>query len=166
MQTFDLELTFQRFCATLDLDEDWLEAFLPYLDRLVAIGIDLNDLPLQMAIEAYPFRIASACQSVIEYAGFLVHQGRRFESLHHATNCLTKAFVEGWHPRWGWHEYTDLAPQARYLSSYERAYRLICRINSKRGYEAWSVRILDPLSDEAIDVLIPELEQRLTESAP
>lgn len=110
MQTFDLEPTFQRFCATLDLDEDWLEAFLPYLGQLVAIGIDLNDLQLQMAIEAYPFRIASACQSVIEYAGFLVHQGRCFESLHHATHCLTKAFIEGWQLRPGWYEYIDRAP--------------------------------------------------------
>lgn len=154
--------TFTHLCAVLDVDEERLEAFLPYLTVLLDIGVDLNDVSLREAIEAYPSEIGSACQCIIEYAGWLVHKGQTFESPTHATVCLIRAFQEHWRPYQGWHQYAHLASRARYVSSYEYAYRLISEINRVRGYRAWSVRILDPLSDEAIEALIPELEFELS----
>lgn len=155
---------FTSLCAVLDVDEDRLETFLPYLEVLLAIGINFADMELRDAIEAYPNEIGYACQCTIEYAGWLVNSGETFDSPSHATRCLTRAFQEHWRPYRGWSQYAYLAPQARYVSAYEYAYRLIREINRVRSYSAWSVRILDPLSDEAIEALIPELEFELSQS--
>jgi hypothetical protein len=154
----DRPAIFNGLCAVIDVDEERLESFLPYLESLLDIGVNLNDLELQDAIEAYPNQIGTACQSVIEYAGWLVSWGKGFDSSNHATRCLTRAFSEGWQPYQGWNQYAPLAAQSRYVSAYELAYRLIREINQIRGYRAWDVRILDPLSDQAITALIPELE--------
>lgn len=154
----------RRLCSTLDIDADWIEAFLPYLDILIAIGINFEDELLQQAIEAYPVRIGTACQCLIDYAGYRASQNRRFESPQHATRCLTRAFHDNWQLRPDWQCYRKLAPNARHVSAYEYAHCLITLLNTQPSFRAWKTTFLDGLSDESILQIIPELERYVLES--
>ena len=82
----------------LELDDDELELFARYVVRLQAIGINLQDERLQDALNANPRNIEAAIQAVLEYSCDLQRRQQDFKNRYHATNCLAKAFQEGWKP--------------------------------------------------------------------
>jgi hypothetical protein len=153
--------SFNSLCSALDVDREYLEILLPYLDTLIKIGVDLNHIQLQEVIEGHVIHLETACRAVIGYAGWLAHCGDRFDSRIHATSCLIKALVEQWEPHINWKSYAEIAAQARYLSPYETAYRLIHELRSRDESRTWSPNVLDCLSDQEIEALIPSLEQDL-----
>jgi hypothetical protein len=151
--------SFNNLCSTLDVDREYLEILLPYLDTLIKIGVDLNHIQLQEAIEGHVIHLETACRAVIGYAGWLAHCGDRFDSRIHATSCLIKALVEQWQPHIDWKNYAEIAAQARYFSPYETAYLLIHKLGYRDQSRAWSPTVLDRLSDQEIEALIPSLEE-------
>ncbi len=155
------ERVFRNLCDTVDVDEAFLEILINYVDRLVAIGIDLNYVPLQEAIEGNISNLESACQSFIGYAGWLAHHRQRFDSEFHATLCFTKALIEHWKPYPDWDQFADIAVQSRYRSPYEQALHLVHQINQADPHRNWDTKVLDALSDELIEELIPHLQTEL-----
>lgn len=151
----------KSLCSSLDVDEEFLEVLLPYLDQLIAMGVNLNYLPLQHAIEGHINHLESACRALIGYAGWLAYCGDRFSSDSHATGCFIKALVERWEPHARWTEYAELVAQASYVSPYERARILIHELNCKDGMQTWKPEALEPLSDKEIEELLPNLEKEL-----
>lgn len=151
----------QSLSSSLDVDEEFLEVLLLYLDKLVAMGVDLNYLPLQQAIEGHVDYLETACRALIGYAGRLAHHGDRFTSEIHATRCFIKALVERWEPHPEWEEYADLVAQSRYVSPYERARVLINELNCKDEIRTWKSETLEHLSDKEIEELIPTLQNKL-----
>lgn len=156
------EGSFKSLCSSLDVDEEFLEVLLPYLDELIAMGVDLNYLPLQETIEGHIRHLEAACRALIGYAGWLAHRGDRFSSNIHATRCFMKALVEQWEPHAKWKVYAELVAEARFVSPYERARVLIHELNRKDSSRTWSSEALEPLSDEEIEKLIPNLEKELS----
>ncbi|MBD1869637.1 hypothetical protein H6F95_20520 [Cyanobacteria bacterium FACHB-471] len=147
--------------SSLDVDEELLEVLLLYLDKLIVMGVDLNYLPLQQAIEGHVNHLETACRALIGYAGWLAHCGDRFNSEIHATKCFIKALVERWEPHPTWEDYADLVAQSRYVSPYERARILIYELNCKDSVRTWKSEILEHLSDKEIEELIPNLQNEL-----
>jgi len=70
----DNTAVFRRICDTVDAGEDLLEILLPYLDLLIAAGVDFNHQHLQEAIEANILYLEAACQATLGYAGLLAVQ--------------------------------------------------------------------------------------------
>jgi hypothetical protein len=152
---------FNNLCDSVDTDEEFLETLLPYLESLLAIGINLNDLALQQAIEGNFQQLETACRAMIGYAGSLAHSGKSFDSATHATRCFTKALAERWEPNSSWKEHAELLPQAKYVSPYEKARQLIHELQARDTARGWNPQALDPLSDEEIKAFIPKLEAYL-----
>lgn len=155
---------FNQLCALLDADQEFLEILLPYLETLLAVGVDLNYLPLQQAIEGHITHLETACQCLLSYAGWLAQQGERFGSETHATSCFLKALIEHWQPFSNWATYIDAAAQARYISPYEQARRLIHAINAQHPDVRCDPSQLEALSDAEIAALIPQLETLKTQT--
>lgn len=153
----------RNLCSSLDVDEEFLEVLLPYLDKLIAMGVNLNYLPLQEAIEGHINHLETACRSLIGYAGRLAYRGDRFRNDIHANRCLIKALVEQWQPNVRWAEHADLVAQARYVSPYERARILIHELNCKDKMQTWNPEALESLSDKEIKKLLPNLIRELKE---
>jgi 5-methylcytosine-specific restriction endonuclease McrBC regulatory subunit McrC len=151
--------------SSLDLDEEFLEVLLPYLDKLIAMGINLNYPPLQDAIEGHVNHLEAACRALIGYAGWLAYSGDHFSNDIHASRCFIKALVEQWKPHATWAKHSDLVAQARYVSPYERARILIHELSCKDGMHSWKPDALEALSDKEIKELLPDLE-RVLDSLP
>jgi len=151
----------QSLSSSLDVDEELLEVLLLYLDKLIVMGVDLNYLPLQQAIEGHVSYLETACRALIGYAGWLAHSGERFNSEIHATKCFIKALVERWEPHPRWEDYADLVAQSRYVSSYEQARILIYQLSCQDNVSTWKPEILEHLSDQEIEELIPNLQNEL-----
>jgi hypothetical protein len=157
----DTEPLFITLCATLDADESLLEILLPYLESLLAIGIDFNNPDLQEAIEAHITHLEAACQAILGYAGELAHRHSSFENDHQATHYLIQALSTPWHPHPDWNQSLALIAQSRYQSPYETGLRLIYQINRHNPPVPLSLTSLDPLSDTQIEALLPSLKQQL-----
>lgn len=153
--------SFRRLCSSLDVDDELLEILLPYLDKLLLMGIDLNHLPLQQAIEGHTNYLETACRALIGYAGRLASRGDRFNSNLHATRCFIKALVDRWEPYANWDEYAEMVAQTRYINPYQRARTLIYELSYKDGTRIWNPEAIEPLSDQEIEALIPSLEAEL-----
>ncbi len=133
---------------------------IPYLEPLLAIGIDFSFFPLQSAIEGHPYHLESACQAVIGYAGWLAERGEYFTHRTHASDCLIKALVEQWQPHTNWQDLSQRAAEAKYVSSYEKGLSLIYRLNRQAQRQVWQPEMLDSLSDPEIEAILPELERQ------
>lgn len=153
--------TFKKLCFSLDVDEESLETLLPYLEWLLEIGVNFDDLWLQQAMEGHMNQLEAACQSVIGYAGYLTQRGARFESASHATRCFNKALTEPWQPYPDWKARVRTIAQAKYISPYERARSLLHALIKRDNRRSVELRRLDALSDEEIEKLIPNLEREL-----
>jgi hypothetical protein len=70
---------------------------------------------------------------------------------------MTKALVERWTPHPNWGKMLAIAPQARYVSPYEEAYRLL-RIIQQSGYHSpWNLVDLERLSNLEIEAQLPAI---------
>jgi hypothetical protein len=144
---------------SVEVDSECLEVLIPYLDKLLALGVDFSEVNLQQAIEGYIYHLEPACQAVIAQAGQLASQGERFAERSTATLALITALTEEQHPPENWQDIVDIAPQARYISPYELALRLIYGLQAM-GYESrWQADALEILSDQEIMAILPEIEQ-------
>ncbi len=136
----------------------------PYLEQLLAIGVDFSLLSLQAAIEGHPYHLESACQAVIGYAGWLAEQGECFTDRTKASSCLIRALAEQWQPHPRWQHYAQIAAEAKYVSPYEKALRLIYAQNRQIQQQVWRPEMLDSLSDQDIEAILPELERQCFDS--
>jgi hypothetical protein len=144
---------------SVEVDSECLEVLIPYLDKLLTLGIDFTDVGLQQAIEGYIYHLEPACQSVLAQAGHLAAQGERFAERNSATVALITALTEHRQPPEHWQDLVDIAAQARYISPYELALRLIYALQAM-GYESrWQAEALEILSDQDILAILPEIEQ-------
>jgi hypothetical protein len=89
----------------------------------------------------------------------LANQGERFGERNTATLALITALTEERYPPENWQDVVDIAHQARYISPYELALRLIYGLQAM-GYESrWQADALEILSDQEIMAILPEIEQ-------
>jgi hypothetical protein len=144
---------------SVEADSECLEVLLPYLDKLLAIGIDFSAVPLQQAIEGYIYQLEPACQAIIAQAGQLATQAQRFKERTQATESFVAALAQAWQPPSNWQEYLDIAAQARYVSPYEQALRLIYALQAQGHEPSWQAATLETLSDQEIAAILPELER-------
>jgi hypothetical protein len=147
-------VTLNHLCTSLEMDKEFLEMLVPYLQRLLAIGINFSFLPLQDAIEGHPYHLESACQAVVGYAGWLAARGECFTDRNDASDCLIRDLIEHWQPVPDWQDYSQIAAEAKYVSPHEKALRLI--YEQKR--QVWRPEMLDSLSDKDIEAILPILE--------
>jgi len=159
MPVQDASVIFKNLCNAIELEEELLEILLPYLDPLLAIGIDFSHTPLQEAIEGNFRHLEAACQAVLGYAGALALRSSRFGSKTHATACLHKALIDRWQPHPQWRDFVAIAPMARHLTPYEEAYRLLLEIEEHGYTPPYSRHTLEPLSDHQIQTMLPTLRQ-------
>lgn len=159
MPVQDASTIFRNLCNAIELEEELLEILLPYLDTLLAIGVDFSYVPLQEAIEGNFCHLETACQALLGYAGALVMRNNRFGSKIHATACLNKALIECWQPYPQWRDFVAIAPMARYLTPYEEAYRLLLEIEEQGYVPPYSRHALESISDHQIQAMIPTLRQ-------
>jgi hypothetical protein len=150
---------FDQLSACLDVDREFLEVLIPYLEMLLAIGIDFSDLDLQQAIEGHPLHLEAACQSVLGFAGRLATDAQSFTSRSQATETLIQALVETWEPTLDWQDQATIASAARYISPYETALRYIYALQQVQPESNWQPQSLESLSDQEIELLLPQLEQ-------
>jgi hypothetical protein len=157
-------VTLNHLCTSLEVDKEFLEMLVPYLERLLAIGIDFSLLSLQDAIEGHPYHLESACRAVIGYAGWLAERGDCFTDRTDASTCFIRALVEQWQPYPDWQHYSQIAAEAKYVSPYEKALKLIYEQNRQAQRQVWRPEMLDSLSDRDIEAILPELERQSFDS--
>jgi hypothetical protein len=149
----------EQLYADLEVDREYLEVLLPYLELLLAIGIDFSNLHLQQTIEGHPLHLEAACQAVLAYAGELAAGGQTFTNRDQATSILIYALADAWQPTPDWQDLASIASAACYVSPYEQALRYIYALAQVQPQGPWHPQVIEALADDEIEALLPTLEQ-------
>jgi hypothetical protein len=151
--------TLDTLYDSVEVDSECLDVLIPYLDKLLALGIDFTDVDLQQAIEGYIYHLEPACQALIAHAGLLATQGQRFSERTAATEAFSMALAEAWQPPPHWADFLDSAALARYISPYEQALRWIYMLQAQGHDSRWQAADLEILADAEIAALLPQIER-------
>jgi hypothetical protein len=81
------------FMPGLELDDDEIEIFWEYSQKLSRLGVELTNEYLIEALNANPTNIETGILAFLQYEA-----RHRFKSNYHPTNFLAKAIAKGWEP--------------------------------------------------------------------